>query len=196
VPHTARPLLLRFGGPDGEDPSAGLTGALITCAASRAGGAPPRVGRRRDISRAAATLRRAGGRSAVRPIRSLDEEAPVMTFTEAQLAYLRSQRLCRLATVDGHGRPHVVPTSFRVNDDGTVDIGGHDFASRKKWRDVGTNPWVSLVVDDVLPPWRPRMVEIRGRAERRLTGGTELGPGFDPAHFHIVVEKVVSLGID
>ena len=59
-------------------------------------------------------------------------------------------------------------------------IGGHDFARRKKWRDVVENPWVALVVDDVLPPWRPRMVEIRGRAERRDTGGAELlGPGFD-----------------
>ena len=119
-----------------------------------------------------------------------------MTFNQAQLAYLRSQRLCRLATVGADGRPHVVPTSFRVNDDGTVDIGGHDFAGRKKWRDVGDNPWVSLVVDDVLPPWRPRFVEIRGRAERREAGGTDLGPGFAPAHFHIVVENVASGGID
>jgi hypothetical protein len=51
--------------------------------------------------------------------------------------------------------PHVVPTSFRVNDDGTVDIGGHDFTGGKKWRDVAHNPWVGLVVDDVHPPWRP-----------------------------------------
>jgi pyridoxamine 5'-phosphate oxidase family protein len=49
------------------------------------------------------------------------------TFTQAQLDYLRSQRLCRLATVGADEHPHVVPTSFRVNDDGTVDIGGHDF---------------------------------------------------------------------
>jgi pyridoxamine 5'-phosphate oxidase family protein len=119
-----------------------------------------------------------------------------VTFTKAQLDYLRSQRLCRLATVGADGRPHVVPTLFRVNDEGTVDIGGHDFAKRKKWRDVAHNPWVSLVVDDVLPPWRPRFIEIRGRAERRKTGGTDLGPGFDPEHFHIVVEKVASFGIE
>ncbi len=116
-------------------------------------------------------------------------------FSNAELAYLRGQRLCRLATVGADGRPHVVPTSFRVNDDGTVDIGGHAFVARKKWRDVAANDWASLVVDDVLPPWQPRMVEIRGRAERRDTGGADLGPGFDAAHFHIVPEKVVSLGI-
>jgi pyridoxamine 5'-phosphate oxidase family protein len=119
-----------------------------------------------------------------------------MTFTDAQLAYLRSQKLCRLATVGPDGRPHVVPTSFRINDDGTVDIGGHDFAARKKWRDVANNPWVSLVIDDVLPPWQPRFVEIRGRVERRKTGGTDLGPGFDAEHFHITVEKVASFGVE
>lgn len=75
-----------------------------------------------------------------------------MNFTDAQLAYLRSQRLCRLATVGANGRPDVVPTSFRVNDVGTLDIGGHGFAERKKWHDVGHHEWVSLVVDDVVPP--------------------------------------------
>jgi hypothetical protein len=61
-------------------------------------------------------------------------------------------------------------------------------------RDVAHNPWVSLVVDDVLPSWRPR--EICGRAERRETGGTDLGPGFAPEHFHIMVAKVASFGIE
>ena len=91
---------------------------------------------------------------------------------------------------------HVVPTTFRVNDDGTVDIGGHHFADRKKWRDVGANPDVALVVDDVRPPWSPRMVEIRGRAERRAAGGEDLGRGFGPEHFHITVRKVISWGLD
>jgi pyridoxamine 5'-phosphate oxidase family protein len=119
-------------------------------------------------------------------------------FTNAEFAYVRTQRLCRLATVGADGRPHVVPTSFRVNDDGTVDIGGHGFAERKKWRDVAANPWVAVVIDDLatLEPWRPRMVEIRGRAERRDTGGDDLGPGFDPAHFHITPEKIASFGVD
>lgn len=119
-----------------------------------------------------------------------------MTFTDAETHYLRGQRLCRLATVGANGRPHVVPTTFRLNDDGTLDIGGHGFAGRKKWRDVSVNPWVSLVVDDVLPPWQPRMIEIRGQAERRTTGGSDLGPGFDDAHFHITPDKVISFGID
>lgn len=130
------------------------------------------------------------------PTTEADEVAPEPPgFSRAELDYLHNQSLCRLATVGPDGRPHVVPTSFRANEDGTVDIGGHGFDTRKKWRDVARNPWVSLVVDDVLPPWKPRMIEIRGRAERRDTGGTELGPGFDAAHFHIVVSRVISFGI-
>lgn len=119
-----------------------------------------------------------------------------MLFNQEQLDFLKTQRLCRLATVDPKNRPHVVPTSFRVNDDGTIDIGGHNFASRKKWRDVAVNNHVSLVVDDVLPPWRPRFIEIRGTVERRERGGTSLGPGFDEEYFHITPTRVVGFGYE
>ncbi len=36
-------------------------------------------------------------------------------FTPAEIEYLREGRLGRLATVDGSGRPHVVPVGFRYN---------------------------------------------------------------------------------
>ncbi len=119
-------------------------------------------------------------------------------FTEAEIAYLKSQRLCRLATAGSDGHPHVVPTSFRYNSDfDTVDIGGHDFASRKKWRDVGHNPWVSLVIDDIVSvqPWRVRMLEVRGEAERLPEGGSGLGPGFDEAMFRIRPRRILSFGL-
>jgi Pyridoxamine 5'-phosphate oxidase len=71
-------------------------------------------------------------------------------FTPAEIAYLQSQRLGRLATVGADGQPHVVPVSFRYNPDlGTIDIGGHDFAKRKKFRDVQQNPRVAFVIDDL-----------------------------------------------
>jgi PPOX class F420-dependent enzyme/OxyR family protein len=61
--------------------------------------------------------------------------------------------------------PHVVPVAFRYNPDpDTIDIGGHDFATRKKFRDVKRTGVAALVVDDVLPPWQPRAVEVRGEA--------------------------------
>jgi pyridoxamine 5'-phosphate oxidase family protein len=38
-------------------------------------------------------------------------------FTAAEIAYLQSQRLGRLATVNAKGDLHVVPVSFRYNAD-------------------------------------------------------------------------------
>lgn len=62
--------------------------------------------------------------------------------------------------------PHVVPLGWRYNPElDTIDIGGRDFARTRKFRNAQHNPNVALMVDDVLPPWRPRCVLIRGRAE-------------------------------
>jgi pyridoxamine 5'-phosphate oxidase family protein len=120
-------------------------------------------------------------------------------FTPAEIAYLQSQRLGRLATVGAHGQPHVVPVSFRYNPDhDTVDIGGHGFAGRKKFRDVRHNPRVAFVVDDLasVDPWAPRGIEIRGEAEIRDTGGKEIMPRFDDEMFRIRPRRIVSWGID
>jgi pyridoxamine 5'-phosphate oxidase family protein len=120
-------------------------------------------------------------------------------LTPAQLDYLAGQRLGRLATAGADGRPHVVPTSFAVNGDlGTIDVGGHHVATTKKYRDVQANGWAAFVVDDLVSvdPWRPRMLEIRGRAEAIATGGEHLGPGFGEAFIRIHPEKINSFGID
>ena len=74
-------------------------------------------------------------------------------FSPAELEYLATQRMGRLATVGPDGAPHVVPVSYRYNPDSdTIDIGGHELGATKKWRDIGLDPRVALVVDDVLPP--------------------------------------------
>lgn len=120
------------------------------------------------------------------------------TLTTAQIEYLASQRLGRLATSGADGRPHVVPTSFRYNPGlGTIDVGGHHVATTKKYRDVQQNPWAAIVVDDLVSvaPWTPRMLEIRGRAEAVPTGGTGLGPGFGAAFIRIYPGKINSFGI-
>lgn len=121
-------------------------------------------------------------------------------LTPAQIAYLASQRLGRIATAGADGRPHVVPTSFRYNADlGTVDVGGYHVDTTKKYRDVQANPFAALVVDDLvsIDPWTPRMLEIRGRAEAVPTGGTALlGGGFGEAFIRIHPDKVNSFGID
>jgi pyridoxamine 5'-phosphate oxidase family protein len=123
----------------------------------------------------------------------------VSVFTDEERAYLSSGiRLGRLATVGPDGMPHVVPTAFRYNrDHDTIDVGGHDFTSRKKYRDVLRNPKVAFVVDDIasVSPWRVRGVELRGQAEVLDTGGTELGPGFAQEMFRITPQRIVSWGL-
>ncbi len=120
-------------------------------------------------------------------------------FTPAEIAYLQGQLLGRLATVGADGQPHVVPVGFRYNPDtDTIDIGGHGFAKRKKFRDVRYNPRVAFVVDDVpsVQPWRARGIEVRGEAEVLETGGTIIRPDFDPAMFRIRPTRIVSWGLE
>jgi pyridoxamine 5'-phosphate oxidase family protein len=120
-------------------------------------------------------------------------------LTAAQIEYLAGQRLGRIATTGADRKPHVVPTSFRYNQDlGTIDVGGLHVATTKKYRDVEANPWAAIVVDDLAStnPWSPRMLEVRGRAEAVADGGANLGPGFGDAFIRIYPEKVNSFGIE
>jgi len=118
-------------------------------------------------------------------------------FTEPELSYIAGQRLGRLATVGRDGAPHVVPVSFRYNPEtDTIDIGGHDIADSKKWRDLAHEPRVAFVVDDVLPPWKPRMVEIRGLTRRLSEGGAGIGPGFASELIRIIPTRILSFGLE
>ena len=111
-------------------------------------------------------------------------------FTEIELAYLLAERrLGRLATVGRDGMPHVAPIGWSYNAEmGTIDIGGLDFANTKKFRDVARTGRAAIVIDDVLPPWQPRGVEVRGEAEA-------LGSGAE-ARIRIHPRRVVSWGLD
>jgi pyridoxamine 5'-phosphate oxidase family protein len=121
-------------------------------------------------------------------------------LTPAQIDYLASQRLGRIATAGADHKPHVVPTTYRYNPElGTIDVGGYHVATTKKYRDVQVNPYAALVVDDLVSvdPWTARMLEIRGRAEAIATGGAELlGGGFAEAFIRIHPDKINSVGID
>ena len=53
-------------------------------------------------------------------------------FTPAEIEYIKSQRLGRLATVNSTGEPHVVPVGFRYNAElDTIDIGGQYCSNQK-----------------------------------------------------------------
>ncbi len=111
-------------------------------------------------------------------------------FNEAELAYLHGQRrLGRVATVGSDATPHVVPVGWRHNTEhDTIDIGGRGFAETKKFKDVARSGRAAIVIDDLasVDPWRPRAVEVRGRAEAL----------YDPDPLiRIYPERVVSWGL-
>ena len=117
-------------------------------------------------------------------------------FSDKELDYLAEKRLGRLATIGADGLPHVVPLGWSYNPGlDTIDVGGRDFARTRKFRNVQDTPRAALVIDDVLPPWRPRCVMVRGEAEAldEATGadGGRLGP-----IIRIHPSQVISWGLD
>jgi PPOX class F420-dependent enzyme/OxyR family protein len=122
-------------------------------------------------------------------------------FTPPEIAYLTGQGLARLATVGPDGQPHVVPVTFAYNaEEDTIDVGGVDFGTTKKWRDARRNPLVTLLLDDVLPdPRRARALEVRGQAEAHETGGGRINPrfpNFAEEFLRIRPTRIVSWGLE
>jgi pyridoxamine 5'-phosphate oxidase family protein len=118
-------------------------------------------------------------------------------FSDAELSYLTGERrLGRLATVDEHGQPHVVPVGWSYNPAlDTIDIGGRDFAATRKFRNVRASGKAAIVIDDVLPPWRPRCVQVRGTAEALDDATPADGQPATPI-IRISPAKVVSWGLE
>lgn len=119
------------------------------------------------------------------------------SFSEAELAYLATQRLGRLATIAPDGSPQNSPTGFRYNAElGTIDIGGLHMGATRKYRNIQANGKVAFVVDDIasLDPYRVRCVEIRGTAEA-LPDAPLLRPGLSPELIRIHPQRIISFGI-
>jgi pyridoxamine 5'-phosphate oxidase family protein len=110
-------------------------------------------------------------------------------FTDDELRYLSGERLlARIATVGRDGSPHIAPVGLSYNAaQDTIDIGGYDLERTKKYRDIMRGGRAAVVMDDVLPPFQPRGIEVRGRAEAIE------GP---PALIRIHPERIVSWGLD
>jgi pyridoxamine 5'-phosphate oxidase family protein len=121
-----------------------------------------------------------------------------MTFTKAEIDYLTSQRLGRLATIQSDGSPQVKPVGFRYNPElGTIDVTGFNLAVSQKFRNVSRNGLAALVVDDIAStdPWRVRFLEIRGTAEAWPAADGPAGHG-DPALIRIRPTRILSFGIE
>ena len=118
-------------------------------------------------------------------------------FTDKEIEYILSQRLGRLATVRPDGTPQNAPVGFRYNAElDVIDIGGRFMSRSKKFRNIEQNPNVAFVIDDVLPPWKPRGIEVRGTAETHSTGGKEIMAEFAPELIRIYPTRIIGWGID
>jgi pyridoxamine 5'-phosphate oxidase family protein len=110
-------------------------------------------------------------------------------FTPRELAYLEGERrLARIATVGNDNTPHVAPVGWSFNaEQDAIDVGGHNLAQTKKYRDVRATGRAAIVIDDLAStdPWRPRGIEVRGRAD-----------ALAPPLIRIHPERIVSWGLE
>ena len=119
-------------------------------------------------------------------------------FTDAEVDYLNSQPLARLATVTPGGQPQVRPTSFHYNaDTGTIDIGGYHMRDTQKYRNVVAGSRAAIVIDEVTStdPWTVRGIEIRGTAEV-LADQPPYLQGFSGDIVRIHPKRILSWGLD
>jgi pyridoxamine 5'-phosphate oxidase family protein len=104
-----------------------------------------------------------------------------MSFTDEEIAYIRSQPLARVATMSADGQPDVVPLAFEF--DGTffwVGGSGPAVIDTRKFRNVRAgNLKVALVIDDMVSfdPFIARSIRIYGHAEQPVERDGMVGPG-------------------
>jgi len=84
-------------------------------------------------------------------------------FTDAEVAYLGSQMMARLATSSASGQPDVAAVTFSLEGD-SVMTGGYDITKTVRYKNLLANPRAVIVIDDLIStdPWAPRGVKVRG----------------------------------
>jgi pyridoxamine 5'-phosphate oxidase family protein len=88
-------------------------------------------------------------------------------FTEKEMAYIKSQRLARVATVSTTLQPDVAPVGYRFDGE-KFFVSGYDITRTYKYKNVkGGNDLVAFVIDDQpsVSPWVVRGIKIHGKAE-------------------------------
>ena len=113
-----------------------------------------------------------------------------MAFSDEEIAYLQSQPVARLATVNENGQPDVVPVAFEL-DGSDVWVGGVGAAvlRTRKFRNIGAGRTkVSLVIDDLISiePFIARALRVYGDGEPPIERVGMVGPGW----FSRVVPRV------
>lgn len=107
------------------------------------------------------------------------------TLTEAEIAFVRAQRVARLATADGDGHPHVVPVCYAFDgarfytplDEKPKRVAGNEL---RRVRNIEARHEASLLVDQYDDDWsRLGYVLVHGRADVLMPE--------DVAHAHALV---------
>lgn len=100
-------------------------------------------------------------------------------FSEKERAYLASQPLARLATLDVTGQPDADAVTYELDGDMIVIGSYHGLEKSRKYRNIAAgNTKVSLVVDTLpsVDPVTPVAVKIHGTAAIEHRTG-RFGPG-------------------
>ena len=110
-------------------------------------------------------------------------------FTQSEIEYLASQPLMRFASASLSGRPDVAPVVFQLDGDDIV-TGGFDITSTVRYRNIQSNPRVSVVIDDLATrdPWSPRGIKVTGTATIEVEDGSP--------RFRISPEVIISWAIN
>ena len=110
-------------------------------------------------------------------------------FTVAELDYLTSQPLMQFASASVNGRPDVAPVVFEI-DNNDILTGGFNITHTVRFKNIQSNPRVSVVVDDLasINPWSPRGIKIIGGAIIEEFNGSQ--------RFRISPEVIISWAIN
>jgi pyridoxamine 5'-phosphate oxidase family protein len=108
-----------------------------------------------------------------------------MLLTDAEQRFLARQTRGHLSTIGPDGSPQVKPLGFTYNPAlSTIDIAGFNMGRSAKYRNIGSNPRVAFVVDEVTADTMEgaHFLEIRGVAEAV--------PDAVPADTHLAAEII------
>jgi len=114
-------------------------------------------------------------------------------FTDKELAYIKTHRLTRIATVASNGQPDVAAVRFEFDGE-YFYVGGRSFLTTLKYKNVRAgNAQVALVLDDMDETSKgPRGIKVHGHAEIVEREG-HFGAG---KYFRITPERSWSWGIE
>jgi pyridoxamine 5'-phosphate oxidase family protein len=121
-----------------------------------------------------------------------------MTLNDAEQRFLTRQARGHLSTIGPDGTPQVKPLGFTYNAAlGTIDIAGFNMARSAKYRNIGANPRVAFVVDEVTEASMEgaHFLEIRGVAEA-VIGRASSDGHLAPEIIRIHPRRVVAYNVD